>query len=191
MASSRPGIRKSPTGISGLDTVTNGGLPTGRTTLLAGGAGCGKTLFALTFLIEGAVRFNEPGVFVTFEESGEELAQNVGSLGYDLPQLRDSGRIAVEHVEFHPRELTETGDYDLEGLFIRLGHAIDSVKAKRVVLDTIEVLLGGLTNTAVVRGELQRLFGWLKTKGVTAIVTAERGDRTLTRSGWRNTSPTA
>jgi len=177
------GIRKVRSGIDGLDAIAHGGLPAGRTTLLAGGAGCGKTLFALTYLIEGALRFDEPGVFVTFEEGADELVQNIASLGYDLRRLRDSGKVAVEHIQFEPRELAEAGEYDLEGLFIRIGHAIDGVKAKRVVLDTIEVLLGGLTNTALVRSELQRLFRWLKKKGVTAMITAERGQGALTRSG--------
>ena len=183
MADSRRGIRKSASGIDGLDAITSSGLPTGRPTLIAGGAGCGKTLFALTFLIEGAVRYQEPGVFVTFEESPDELSENIVSLGHDLGRLTKAGQIKIEHVKFEPGELAEVGEYNLDGLFIRLGHAIDSLKAKRVVVDTIEVLLGGLLNTSIVRTELRRLFSWLKSKGVTSIITAERGDGGLTRSG--------
>jgi circadian clock protein KaiC len=177
------GIRKTPTGIDGLDAITGGGVPSGRPTLIAGGAGCGKTLFAMTFLVQGAQRLDEPGVFVTFEEKGDELALNVASLGYDLPGLVAAGRLAIEHIDFDPAELEEAGEYDLDGLFIRLAQAIASIGAKRVVLDTVEVLLGGLANTAIVRAELRRLFDWLKDQGVTAIITAERGAGALTRSG--------
>ncbi|MBV8919043.1 circadian clock protein KaiC [Bradyrhizobium sp.] len=177
------GIEKSPTGISGLDEVTYGGVPKGRPTLLCGAAGCGKTLFGLTFLYKGAVEFHEPGVFITFEEQPEDLVKNVGSLNYDLEALIAENKLAFDHVRVEPTQIAESGDYDLDGLFIRLGHAIDTVGAKRVVIDTIETLFSGLQNQAMLRAELRRLFEWLKEKGVTAIITAERGDGTLTRYG--------
>jgi circadian clock protein KaiC len=176
-------LPKSCTGIRGLDEITGGGLPTGRPTLVCGGAGCGKTLLAMEFLIRGATQFAEPGVFVTFEETAEELTANVASLGFDLPALVASQQLVVDFVHVERSEFEETGEYDLEGLFIRLGYAIDSVQAKRVVLDTIEGLFAGLPNQAVVRSELRRLFRWLKEKGVTVIMTGERGDGTLTRYG--------
>jgi circadian clock protein KaiC len=176
-------IEKALTGISGLDELTNGGLPRGRTTLVCGGAGAGKTLLAATFLVRGATQFGEPGLFVSFEETGEDLAKNVASLGFDLPDLIARRQLHVDHVRVERSEIEETGEYDLEGLFIRLGYAIDQIGAKRVVLDTIETLFGGLSNTAILRSELRRLFGWLKAKGVTSIVTGERGDGTLTRFG--------
>src|SRR5437764_10102697 len=176
-------LPKSPTGIDGFDQITQGGLPVGRPTLVCGGAGCGKTLFAISFLVHGATRFDEPGVFMSFEESTEELAQNVASLGFDLPGLIQKKKIALDHVRIDRSEIEETGDYDLEGLFIRLGYAIDSIGARRVVLDTLETLFGGFTNQAILRAELRRLFRWLKDRGVTAVITAERGDGTLTRQG--------
>jgi len=176
-------LSKSPTGIDGFDQVTDGGLPTGRPTLVCGGAGCGKTLFAISFLVHGATRFDEPGVYMTFEESTDELAQNVASLGFDLPGLIEKKRIVLDHVRVERSEIEETGDYDLEGLFIRLGFAIDSIGARRVVLDTVESLFSGLGNQSILRAELRRLFRWLKDKGVTAVITGERGDGALTRHG--------
>jgi circadian clock protein KaiC len=176
-------LPKSPSGIDGFDQVTSGGLPTGRPTLICGGAGCGKTLFAISFLVNGAVKFGEPGVFMSFEESNQELAQNVASLGFDLPALIEKKQIVVDHVKVERSEIEETGEYDLEGLFIRLGFAIDSIGAKRVVLDTIESLFAGLANQSILRAELRRLFRWLKDRGVTAIITGERGEGTLTRHG--------
>jgi len=176
-------LAKAPTGISGLDEITGGGLPRGRPTLVCGSAGCGKTLLAMEFLIRGATAFDEPGVFLTFEESPEELTQNVRSLGFDVDDLVAQKKIVLDYVRVERAEIEEIGDYDLEGLFIRLGLAIDTIGAKRVVLDTIEVLFSGLTNTAILRSELRRLFRWLKDKGVTAIITGERGDGTLTRHG--------
>jgi circadian clock protein KaiC len=176
-------LPKSPTGVPGMDEITGGGLPKGRPTLVAGGAGCGKTLFGMEFLINGATQYDEPGVFVAFEENAEELAQNVASLGFDLKKLRKQKKLIVDHVRVERSEIEETGDYDLEGLFIRLGHAIDSIGAKRVVLDTIEVLFSALSNQGILRAELHRLFRWLKDKGVTAVITAERGDGTMTRFG--------
>jgi circadian clock protein KaiC len=174
-------LEKCPTGIRGLDEITKGGLPRGRPTLLCGGAGCGKTLFAMEFLMRGAIDYGEPGVFMTFEETPEDLAKNFSSLGFDLPEMISRGLIATDHVKIERSELEETGEYDLEGLFIRLGNAIDSIGAKRVVLDTIEALFSGLSNTAILRAELRRLFHWLKDRGMTAVVTGESGDKTLTR----------
>ncbi len=174
---------KSPTGIQGFDEITDGGLPAGRPTLVCGGAGCGKTLFGMEFLVRGATEFNEPGVFMSFEETNDELTKNVASLGFDLDDLVKNKKIVLEHVHIERSEIEETGEYDLEGLFIRLGYAIDTIGAKRVVLDTIESLFAGLPNQLILRAELRRLFRWLKEKGVTAIITGERGDETLTRQG--------
>jgi circadian clock protein KaiC len=177
------GISKARTGIEGVDEITGGGLPRGRTSLVYGGAGSGKTLFAMEFLVNGATRFNEPGVFVSFEESSQELTENVVSLGFDLKDLTAKKKIVMDHVQVERSDIEETGEYDLEGLFIRLGYAIDSVGAKRVVLDTLEALFSAIPNRAILRAELRRLFGWLKKKRVTAVVTAERGDGALTRFG--------
>jgi circadian clock protein KaiC len=177
------GLEKCPTGIRGLDEITKGGLPRGRSTLICGSAGSGKTLLDTEYLMRGAMDYAEPGVFMTFEETPEDLAQNIISLGFDLPDMVSRGLIATDHVHIARNEIAETGDYDLEGLFIRLGNAIDSIGAKRVVLDTIEALFSGLSNTAILRAELRRLFHWLKERGVTAIVTGESGEKTLTRYG--------
>ncbi|WP_163397535.1 circadian clock protein KaiC [Flavobacterium fluviatile] len=174
---------KSPTGIDGLDEITNGGFPKGRPTLICGGAGCGKTLLSMQFLIKGITEHNEPGVFMSFEEPSDDLTLNVKSLGFDIEKLKADKKLIVDHVRVERSEIEEAGEYDLDGLFIRLGHAIDSIKATRVVLDTIESLFGGLDNQAILRAELRRLFHWLKAKGVTAIVTGERGEATLTRQG--------
>jgi circadian clock protein KaiC len=176
-------LSKAPTGIYGLDALTGGGLPRGRPTLVCGGTGCGKTLMAMEFLVRGAVDFGEPGVFMAFEENGGELATNFASLGHDLPTLVKKKKLVVEFVRVERSEMAQTGEFDLEGLFIRLGHAIDSIGAKRVVLDTLETLFAGLSNAAVLRGELQRLFRWLKARGITAIITAESGQDKLTRHG--------
>ena len=176
-------LPKAATGIQGLDEITGGGLPRGRPTLVCGGAGCGKTLLAMEFLVRGATEFGEPGVFLAFEETAEELAQNVRSLGFDLAELAEQNKVLVDFIHIERSEIEETGEYDLEGLFIRLGHAIDALGARRVVLDTLETLFGGLSNAAILRAELRRLFRWLKDKGVTAIITGERGDGTLTRHG--------
>ncbi|HLH87661.1 MAG TPA: circadian clock protein KaiC [Xanthobacteraceae bacterium] len=183
MGRAAAGIQKAKTGIIGLDDLTGGGFPAGRPTLVCGAAGCGKTLLALTFLYNGAARFDEPGVFMTFEERPQDLIDNVASLNYDLGGLIKEGKIAIDHVRVERSEIEETGEYDLEGLFIRLGYAIDRIGAKRVVLDTIEALFGGLSNEGVLRAELRRLFEWLKSKGVTAIITGERGEGALTRHG--------
>ena len=176
-------LPKTPTGIQGLDEITLGGLPKGRPTLICGSAGCGKTLMSIEFLVRGATQFNEPGVFMAFEETEEDLRKNVASLGYDLKELSDRKKLVVDYVYIERSEIEETGEYDLEGLFVRLGYAIDSIGAKRVVLDTIESIFAGLPNPSILRAELRRLFRWLKDKGVTAIVTGERGDGTLTRQG--------
>jgi circadian clock protein KaiC len=183
MAKTAATLPKAPTGIAGLDEITDGGLPAGRPTLVCGGAGCGKTLLAMEFLVRGAKEFAEPGVFVAFEETAEELAQNVRSLGFDLDELVSQNKLLLDHVHVERSEIEESGEYDLDGLFIRLGHAIDTIGAKRVVLDTLEVLFGGLSNENIIRAELRRLFRWLKEKGVSAIVTGERGDGSLTRHG--------
>jgi len=176
-------LPKTLTGIKGLDEITQGGLPENRPTLICGPAGCGKTLFSIEFLVHGAREFNEPGVFVAFEEKAEELTTNVASLGFDLDQLRADGMIRLDHVHIERSEIEETGEYDLDGLFIRLAHAIDTIGAKRVVLDTLESLFSGLNNQAIIRAELRRLFEWLKEKKVTTIITAEKGEGTLTRHG--------
>lgn len=178
-----PGLEKCPTGITGLDEIAEGGLPRGRPTLVCGGAGCGKTLFAMEFIVRGILNFGEPGVFMAFEETAEELADNVASLGFDVGNLVRQGKLAVDHVRIERSEIEETGEYDLEGLFVRLGTMIDQVGAKRVALDTVEALFAGLPSEAIVRAELRRLFRWLKERGVTAIITAEQGEKTLTRFG--------
>ena len=176
-------LDKTPTGIRGLDEITRGGLPAGRPTLICGGPGSGKTLLAMTFLVNGALQFGEPGVLLTFEESGEEIAQDVASLGFDLPELIAAQKLAVDYVRVERGEIEETGDYDLEGLFVRLDYAIQSIGAKRVVLDTIESLFAGLSNQGIIRAELRRLFRWLKDRSVTAVITGERGEGLLTRQG--------
>ncbi len=178
-----PQIPKSKTGITGLDEITCGGLPAGRPTLVCGDAGSGKTLMSMEFIVRGATQFNEPGVFMAFEEKADELAMNVASLGFNLKKLQAEKKIRVDHVHIERSEIEETGEYDLDGLFIRLEHAIDSIGAKRVVMDTIENLFSGLSNQRILRAELARLFRWLKEKGVTAIITGERGDGKLTRHG--------
>jgi circadian clock protein KaiC len=179
----RKALPKSPTSIHGLDEITGGGLPKGRPTLVCGGAGCGKTLFAMEFLVRGATQYNEPGVFISFEETEKELTANVASLGFDLESLVKRKKIWLENIRVQPNEIEQSGEYDLEGLFIRIHHAIESIKAKRVVLDTIEILFSGLPNPHILRAELQRLLGWLKKKGITTIITAERGGGSLTRHG--------
>ena len=178
-----PALPKVATGIDGFDAITFGGLPKGRPSLVCGAAGCGKTLFATTFLVNGATRFDEPGVFMSFEERAEDLVANVASLGYDLDALVAQGKLAIDHVRVERSEIEETGEYDLEGLFIRLGFAVDSIGAKRVVLDTIETLFAGFSDETVLRAELRRLFGWIKDRGLTAIITGERGDGQLNRHG--------
>jgi circadian clock protein KaiC len=178
-----PTLLKCPSGIRGLDAITGGGFPRGRPTLVCGGSGCGKTLFAMEFLVRGIDEYDEPGVFMCFEEREKELAQNVASLGFDLPRLIASNRLLVDQVTIERADVAETGEYSLDGLFIRLGAAIAEVGARRVVLDTIEALFGALSNQVILRAELRRLFEWLKDQGVTTIVTGERGDRTLTRQG--------
>jgi len=176
-------LPKAPTGIAGLDQITLGGLPRGRPTLVCGSAGCGKTLLGIEFLVRGVLEFGEPGVCMTFEETAADLALNVGSLGFDLDRLQKSGKLVIDHVYIDKHEIAETGEYDLEGLFVRLNMAIDSVGARRVLLDTPEALFAGLSDVGVLRSELRRLFRWLKDKGVTAVITGERGEGTLTRQG--------
>jgi circadian clock protein KaiC len=177
-------LRKAASGIAGLDAITFGGLPAGRPTLIAGAAGAGKSLFGLTFLVNGATRFNEPGVLMSFEERAEDIAANSASLGYDVDGLIAAGRLAIDYVRVERSEIEESGEYDLEGLFVRLGYAIDKIGAKRVVLDTLEALFSGLGDGPVLRAELRRLFEWLKARRVTALITAERGEEgRLTRHG--------
>ncbi len=176
-------LAKCPSGIHGLDVITSGGFPRGRPTLVCGGAGSGKTLIAMEFLIRGIQQYGENGVFMSFEERASDLVENVASLGYDLTALTAGEKLVIDQVQIDRGEIMETGEYDLDGLFIRLAAAIDAVDARRVVLDTIETLFAALTNTHIIRSELQRLFRWLKEKGVTAIITGERGDGTLTRHG--------
>jgi circadian clock protein KaiC len=174
---------KTPTGIDGLDEITGGGLPAGRPSLICGEAGSGKTLFSIEFIVRGATQFGEPGVIMAFEEKADELEMNVASLGFDLRKLQKENKIRVDHVHIDRTEIEETGEYDLDGLFIRLGYAIDSIGAKRVVLDTIENLFAGLNNLGILRAEIRRLFTWLKDKGVTAVITGEKGEGKLTRQG--------
>jgi len=176
-------LAKSLTGIRGLDEITDGGLPTGRPSLICGNAGCGKTILGMEFLLHGALDYGEPGVFVSFEETGDDLTSNFAALGYDLKDLDARKLLSIEYVYIERSEIEEAGDYNLDGLFIRLGQAIDAIGAKRIVLDTIEVLFGGLSNGAILRAELRRLFRWFKDRGVTAVITGERGERTLTRYG--------
>jgi circadian clock protein KaiC len=176
-------LAKTPTGIEGLDEITEGGFPRGRPTLVCGSAGCGKTLFGVQFLEKGITDYNEPGVFMSFEETKKDLAENVKSLGIDLEKLVREKKLLIDHVKVERSEIEETGEYDLEGLFIRLNYAIDSIGAKRVVLDTIESLFAGIPNEAILRSEIRRLFFWLKEKGVTTVITGERGEKTLTRQG--------
>jgi len=178
-----PGIPKALTGIHGFDELTAGGLPAGRTSLVCGSAGCGKTLFASAFLVHGARDFSEPGVFVSFEERPDDIVSNVASLGFALDDLVATGQVAFEHIALDPSELVEIGEFDLEGLFLRLQLAIETVRAKRVVLDTIESLFSAFSNPAILRAEIRRLFDWLKDRGMTTVITAERGDGTLTRQG--------
>jgi circadian clock protein KaiC len=179
----RTSLPKASTGIAGLDEITAGGLPRGRPTLICGGPGCGKTMLAMEFLVRGATQYGEPGVFMSFEETADDLVQNVASLGFDLKALQARKKLFIDEVRVVRNEIHETGEYDLEALFLRLGHAIDTVGAKRVVLDTIEALFGGFSNVTLLRAELRRLFDWLKSKKVTAIITGERGEGQLTRQG--------
>lgn len=176
-------ISKSPSGIPGLDEITSGGLPAGRPTLVCGGPGSGKTLFGISFLVRGALQDNEPGVLISFDEGIEDLEVNSASLGYDLAALRQRDLLAIDYVHLDRQAIIETGDFDLEGLFIRLAHAVDRVKAKRVVLDSIDTLFAGIPNEAILRGELRRLFDWLKERGLSTVITAERGETGITRHG--------
>ncbi|MEX1033078.1 MAG: ATPase domain-containing protein [Cellvibrionaceae bacterium] len=180
---SLPILQKAPSGIPGFDEITHGGLPFGRTSLVCGAAGAGKTLFGMQFLVRGIVDYDDPGVFIAFEETEEDLTQNVASLGFDLQELVASGKLALDHIRVERSEIEESGEYNLDGLFLRLEMAIQSVGAKRVVIDTLETLFGGLRDYAILRSELRRLFRWLKDRGVSAVITAERGEGTLTRHG--------
>lgn len=176
-------IAKVSTGIEGLDEVTGGGFPQGRPILICGSAGCGKTVFGIQFLVKGIVENDEPGVFVSFEETAADLTDNVASLGFDLDKLTAEKKLRIDYIRIERSEIEETGEYDLEGLFIRLNYAIDAIGAKRVVLDTLESLFSGMQNEGVLRSEIRRLFKWLKEKGVTTVITGERGETNLTRQG--------
>lgn len=176
-------LPKAPTGIKGLDEISGGGLPCGRTTIVCGGPGCGKTMLGMEFLIRGAQEFGEPGVLVAFEETPQEMERNVASLGFDLKNLVDRNKLFLDYVHLEPSEIQETGEYDLEGLFIRLQHAVNSVGAKRICLDTLEALFSGFSKEGVLRAELRRLFRWLKERNLTTVITAEKGEKTLTRHG--------
>lgn len=175
-------LDKCLSGIQGLDEITGGGLPKGRPTLICGSAGCGKTMFAMQFLIQGAEN-NEPGLFVSFEETPEELEKNFASLGFDLKTLQEESKLSLEFIHLERAEIEETGEFDLEGLFIRLAYAIEQIGAKRIVLDTVEALFSGLPNEFILRAELRRLFAWMKSQELTAVVTGEKGEKTLTRYG--------
>jgi circadian clock protein KaiC len=183
VAAKSPRFPKCPTGISGFDEITEGGLPRGRPTLVCGGAGCGKTLFAMEFVARGIMEFDEPGVVMSFEESSEELIRNIAGLGIDCKAMIARGKLGIDHVKIERSEIEETGEYDLEGLFVRLGSLVDSVGARRVALDTIDALFAGIPDQGILRGELRRLFRWLKDHGLTAVVTAEAGSASLTRFG--------
>jgi circadian clock protein KaiC len=176
-------LEKSRTGISRFDEITNGGLPKGRPTIICGGPGCGKTMFAMEFLAKGITHFNEPGVLMTFEETADDMARNVRSLGFQVEKLIARRKLFIDYVRVEPAEIHETGEFDLEGLFLRLQHAVDSVRAKRVVLDTLEAIFSGFSNTGLLRAEIRRLFRWLKDRRLTTVITAERGESTLTRYG--------
>jgi circadian clock protein KaiC len=179
----RTSLPKAPTGIQGLDEVTGGGLPKGRVTLVCGGAGGGKSLLAMEFLIHGAMRYGEPGVCIDFEETEKKLTVNVASLGFDLRELTKRKKLLVDYVFIDRNQIAEAGEYNLDGLFVRLAHAVKAIKAKRVVLDSIEALFVGIADAAMLRAELQRLFRWLENNKLTAIVTGEAGTNTLTRHG--------
>jgi circadian clock protein KaiC len=178
-----PQLEKARTGIPGFDEITRGGAPKGRPTIICGGPGCGKTMFAVEFLVRGATQFGEPGVLMTFEETAAEMTKNVASLGFDLKDLSARKKLMMDYVRIEPSEIQETGSYDLEGLFIRLQYAVDSIGAKRVVLDTLEAVFSGFSNQGLLRAEIRRLFRWLKDRGLTTVVTAERGEGALTRYG--------
>ena len=176
-------LEKTPTGIPGFDEISEGGLPKGRTAIVCGGAGCGKTMFGIEFLVRGALEYNEPGVLMAFEETPEDIARNVASLGFDIQDLADKKKLFLDYVSIEPREIAESGDYDLEGLFIRLQMAVDAIGAKRVMFDTVEAIFSGFSNEGILRAEFRRLFRWLKDRGLTTVITAERGEGTLTRHG--------
>src|ERR1700685_4453642 len=176
-------LQKAPTGIRGLDEITLGALPQGRTTIVCGGPGCGKTMLGIEFLVRGALEFDEPGVLMAFEETPEDIATNVASLGFDIEDLAAKKKLFLDYISVEPSEIAETGDYDLEALFIRLQNAVETIGAKRVMFDTVEALFTGFANPAILRAEFRRLFRWLKDRGLTTILTAERGDSTLTRQG--------
>lgn len=176
-------LAKCPTGIRGLDEITGGGLPRGRSTLVCGGAGSGKTLLAMEFIVRGIRDYGEPGVFIAFEEDREDLVQNVASLGFELEELIRADQLAIDHIHIERAEIEEAGDYDLDGLFLRIAHKMRHTGAKRIAVDSLEALFSGFANEALLRSELRRLFQWFKTQGLTAVITGEQGSNTLTRHG--------
>jgi circadian clock protein KaiC len=176
-------LPKAPTGITGFDEITQGGVPRGRPTLICGSAGSGKSILAAEFLVRGATQYGEPGVLMTFEETVDDIKKNVASLGFDVTDLMAKKKLLIDYVQVNRNDIDENGEYDLEGLFIRLGHAIDTIRARRVVLDSIEALFSGFANQGILRSEVRRLFGWLEERGMTAIITGERGEGQLTRQG--------
>ena len=176
-------LEKCRTGISGFDEITGGGLPKGRPTLVCGGAGSGKTLFAMEFLLNGATQYNEPGIFISFEENERELTENVASLGWDLEALGRENKIFLDHVYIERSEIEETGEFNLEGLFIRIESALSAVNAKRIAVDSMEALFSGFSDEMSLRAEIRRLFRWLKEKGLTAVITGEQGKGSFTRHG--------
>ncbi|MFW6138014.1 MAG: ATPase domain-containing protein [Spirochaetota bacterium] len=177
------GVEKCKSGIFGFDEITEGGLPRGRSIIVAGGAGCGKTLFGMQFIVKGAVEYGEPGIFAAFEETAAGLAENVSSLGWNIYELINQNRVGIEEIRIDPSVMQEAGEYNLEGLFVRLGSLVDSVGTKRIVLDSIEALFGAYSKEHLLRAEFRRLLQWLKQKGLTAVVTAEKGKPSLTRYG--------
>ena len=183
VAAKNRGLEKCPTGIKGFDEITEGGIPRNRITLLSGGTGTGKTLLGIDFLISGVTKYDETGVFMSFEENGDELFEDVGSLNFDLQSLVTDKQIQLEYVVLERRDVQADGEFNLEGIFVRLELAIDSIGAKRVVLDSIDSLFAGVTDVGILRLEIKRLFRWLKNKKVTTIITGETTQGTYTRHG--------
>lgn len=184
LAGGRYGVDKAPTGVRGFDVITGGGVPRGRATLVTGASGTGKTLFGVEFLVRGAVEHGEPGVLISFEETADDIAANVAGLGFDIPALRAQGLLAVDAFVSDGTQEVTAGPFDLDGLFLRLDAAVASVGARRLVIDTIESLFGRLHDEVALRGELVRLFHWIKARGLTAVITGEQGQGgRLTRFG--------
>jgi circadian clock protein KaiC len=179
-------LAKAQTGIPGLDEITRGGLPAGRPTLIYGGPGCGKTILAMEFLVHGAQDLDEPGLFVSFEETEAQLLENFSSFGFGLEELIEKKKLKISYVELSRGEIVEAGAFSLDGLLIRLQHGIVEIGAKRVVLDSLETLFSSLSINERLRNEVARLFRWLRDAGVTAIITGERGQEQFTRHGFED-----